>query len=220
MGASERYQRAIELGVDFIEFDVRRTADGAYVVYHEPRTRSGRLIREMSRAEFTGEVGRDALDLGELLQMAKGRVGLHIDLKEIGYEADLVRLVLTGFAESEFVMTSLEDVSIAAIKGHFPAVRAGLSLGRDLDHATLWRRLRVRLSELFPGRRVAACRADFVAVHKQLAGMRVLAYCARQAVPAWVWTLEDEVDLARFWTDPRVTAMITNRPDLALGLRR
>lgn len=220
LGAAERYRRAIELGADFVEFDVRRTADSAYVVYHEPRTPSGRLISEMSRAEFTGEVGRAALDLPDLLQMAKGRVGLHIDLKEVGYEADIVRGVLADFAESQFVITSLEDVSISTIKEHFPTVRTGLSLGRDLDNATPWRRLGVRLTELFPGRRVAACRADFVAVHKQLAALRVLAYCARKSVPAWVWTLENEVDLARFWTDPRVSAVITNRPDLALSLRR
>jgi glycerophosphoryl diester phosphodiesterase len=214
----ERYRRAIDLGVDFVEFDVRRTVDGQYVIYHDPQTPSGRGIAEIPVAEFRAEVGPDALELSELLEMAKGRVGLQIDLKEVGYEADIVRRVLADFAESEFLITSLEDVSIRTIKERYPTVRAGLSLGRDLDHATAWHRLAIRLSELFPARRLKACRADFVAVHKRLATLRVLAYCARKKIPAWVWTVEDERDTARFWPDPRVAVVITNRPDLVLGL--
>lgn len=216
----ERYQRAIELAVDFVECDIRRTMDGQYVIYHNPKTPSGRDVREIPSAELSAEVGPDALDLRELLEMAKGRVGLHIDLKEVGYEADVVRLVLTGFNESQFVITSLEDVSIRTIKERFPTVHAGLSLGRNLDHATARRWLTVRLSELFPNRRLMACRADFVAVHKRLATLRVLAYCAHKRIPAWVWTLEDERDTARFWPDPRVAVVITNRPDLVPRLGR
>ena len=211
---TERYRRAINRGVDFVEADIRRTVDGQYVVYHDPQTPSGRGVGEILSTEFRAELGADALGLTELLEMAKGRVGLHIDLKEVGYEADIVGLVLAGFTESQFVITSLEDVSIRAIKERFPTVRAGLSLGRDLDHATLWRWLTVRLSELFPTRRLMACRADFVAVHKRLATLRVLAYCAHNRIPAWVWTLEDERDTARFWPDPRVAVVITDRPDL------
>ncbi|HET6309957.1 MAG TPA: glycerophosphodiester phosphodiesterase [Candidatus Nitrosotalea sp.] len=217
---TERYRRAIDQGVDFVEFDIRRTVDGQYVIYHDPRTPSGRGIAEISIAEFRTELGPDALDLPELLEMAKGRVGLHIDLKEVGYEADVVRVVLADFTESQFVITSLEVVSIRAIKERFPTVRAGLSLGRDLDHATPWHWLGVRLSELFPANRLTACRADFVAVHKRLATLRVLAFCAREKIPAWVWTLEDELDTAPFWSDPRVAVVIADRPDLVPRLSR
>ena len=216
LSASDRYRRAIELGVDFIEFDVRRTCDGAYVIYHDPQTPSGRVVNEITRAEFSSELGRRALGLDELLEIAKGRVALHVDLKEVGYEAAIVRLVQANFAESQFVITSLEDVSIRTIKEEFPTVRAGLSLGRDMTHASRLQRLRVRLSELFPGRRLKACRADFVAVHKRLATLRVLEYCKRNEMPAWVWTLEDEFEIARFLSDPRVAVVITDRPDLAL----
>ncbi|GAC1506407.1 MAG: hypothetical protein NVS1B3_06020 [Candidatus Dormibacteraceae bacterium] len=217
---AERYRRSIDGGADFVEFDVRRTLDGQYVIYHDPKTPSGRGIGEISLAEFKGELGPDGLDLTDLLEMAKGRIRLHIDLKEVGYEADVVRLVLASFPESQFVITSLEDVSIRTIKELFPAVRAGLSLGRDLDKATPWHRLSVRLSELFPARRLRASRADFVAVHKRLATLRVLAYCARAKIPAWVWTVEDEVETARFLADPRVAVVITNRPELAPRTRR
>lgn len=210
----ERYRRAIDLGVDFVEFDVRRTLDGAYVIHHDPATPSRRAIGEVSRHEFRAELGPDALEVGELVEMAKGRVGLHVDLKEVGYEDDVVRLLIASLPESRFVITSFEDISVRTIKGRFPAIRVGLSLGRDLYDASPWRRLAVRLSELFPAGRLTACHADFVAVHKRLATLRVLAFCARHQIPAWVWTLDDQQDTDRFWPDPRVAAVITNRPDL------
>jgi glycerophosphoryl diester phosphodiesterase len=39
-------------------------------------------------------------------------------------------------------------------------------------------------------------------------------------MPAWVWTVDEEPAIAQFMADPRVTALITNRPDIALRLRR
>jgi glycerophosphoryl diester phosphodiesterase len=217
--AAERYRAAIELGVDYVEFDVRRTADGVHVAYHDPRTPSGRSISSLTFEEVKAELGSQALTLHELLDIANGRVGLHIDLKEVGYEAEIVSLALAHFTAGQFVITSLEDVSIRTIKEQFPQVRAGLSLGRDINEVPVWRRLGVRLSELFPDRRLRRCHADFAAVHEQLARIRLLRYCARKRLPAWVWTVDDEVEMARFLADPRVTALITNRPDVALQLR-
>jgi glycerophosphoryl diester phosphodiesterase len=79
---------------------------------------------------------------------------------------------------------------------------------------------RVRLSELFPHRRLQRCHADFVAAHAQLARAGVLSYCVRRRMPAWVWTVDQEVEIGRFLRDPRVAVLITNRPDIALRLSR
>jgi glycerophosphoryl diester phosphodiesterase len=38
-------------------------------------------------------------------------------------------------------------------------------------------------------------------------------------MPAWVWTVDDEVNIARFMRDPRVAVLITNRPDIALRIK-
>jgi len=39
-------------------------------------------------------------------------------------------------------------------------------------------------------------------------------------VPAWVWTVNDEADIARFMGDSRVAVLITGRPDIALRFRK
>jgi glycerophosphoryl diester phosphodiesterase len=216
--AAERYRRAIELGVDFVEFDVRRTRDGATVIFHDDRTASGREVRDLSHRELDEELGPEALTLDELLDVAAGRVGLHLDLKETGYEAEVVRAVLDRCPVDRLVITS-GDAAIRTIKEQFPHVRAGLSIGEEIDRLAPWMKVRVRLSELFPRARLERSHADFVAVHQQLARLTVLRYCESHGMDAWVWTVDDEPGIARFLADPRVTTLITDRPDIALRLR-
>lgn len=216
--AADRYRHAIELGVDFVEFDVRRTRDGVTVIYHDDRTASGRAVRELTHRELADELGPEALTFDQLLDVAAGRVGLHLDLKEAGYEAAIVRAALDRSPLDRLVITS-GDAVIRTIKEQFPQVRAGLSIGEDIDGLSPWLKLRVRLSELFPRGRLERSHADFLAVHRQLAGLTVLRFCESRGVPAWVWTVDDEPEIARFLADPRVTTLITDRPDIALRLR-
>jgi glycerophosphoryl diester phosphodiesterase len=216
--AAERYRRAIELGVDFVEFDVRRTRDGVTVICHDGSTVSGRVIRDFAYSELTHELGSEALTFEELLDIAAGRVGLHLDLKETGYEAAIVRAALDRSPAEQLVITG-EDVVVQAVKEEFPQVQAGLSIGVEIEGLSPWEKLRVRLGELFPRRRLERCHADFVAVHRQLASLTVLRYCESQDMPAWVWTVDDEPGIARFLADRRVTTLITNRPDIAMRIR-
>jgi glycerophosphoryl diester phosphodiesterase len=228
--AVERYRRAIELGVDFVEFDVRETRDRKMVIYHDDRTASGRDVRGLTYRELAAEIGPEAMTFDDLLDVAAGRVGLHLDLKETGYafneshpgraraQAEVVRAVLDRSPRERMVITS-GDAAIRTIKEQFPDVRAGLSIGEEIDHLAPWMKLRVRMSELFPRGRLERCHADFVAVHQQLARLTVLRYCKSQGVDAWVWTVDDEPGIARFLADPRVTTLITNRPEVATRLR-
>src|SRR5713101_9540325 len=48
--AADRYNRAIAMGVDFVELDVSRTADGAYVNFHDHRIPSGGALRNLTYA--------------------------------------------------------------------------------------------------------------------------------------------------------------------------
>jgi glycerophosphoryl diester phosphodiesterase len=218
VSALDRYRQAIALGVDYVEFDVRRTADGATVIFHDDNTASGRAVRGMAYSDLANEVGLEALTLDELLGVAAGRVGLHLDLKEPGYEAEIVQRVLDRCAVDQFVITSGVE-EIRTIKAAFPDVRGGLSIGDDLAGIAPWLKVRARLSELFPRRRIERSHADFIAVHRDLAALTALRYCEREHLPAWVWTVDDERSIARFIADPRVSALITNRPEVAIRLR-
>src|ERR1700687_5187957 len=214
LSAAERYRRAIRLGVDFVEFDVRRSRDGMDVIHHDDWTKSGRPIRDFAYHELTEELGSEALTLDELLDVAAGKVGLHLDLKEPGYEAEIARTMLGRCPVDEFVITSGVE-EIRTVKETFPQVRVGLSIGDDLTGISPWLAVRHRLRELFPRRRIERSRADFIAVHRDLAVLGALGYSERHRIPAWVWTVDDEPSIARFLADRRVAAAITNRADIA-----
>ena len=217
--AAERYDRAIALGVDYVELDVRKTADGLLVNYHDDLTPSRRPTGSLTCAELKAELGADLLTIAELLDVVAGRAGLHVDLKEPGDQIDIVRMLLAHPAHARFVVTTGEVASIQAVKEAFPAVPAGLTLGTDMRDAPAWATMTQRLAELFPGPRLKRSHANFVAAHQQLARIRLLGYGWRKGLPVWVWTVDETKEIVRFMADPRVTTLITNRPDLALGLR-
>jgi glycerophosphoryl diester phosphodiesterase len=217
--AVERYHRAIGLGVDYVELDVRRTADGRYVNYHDGFTPSGRRIGNLTFAEVKAELGVELMSLDELFDVVGGRAGLHVDLKEPGYESDIIRAILERAAVDRFVVTTGDVESIRAIRAQFPSVRAGLTLGTDMKGAAAWATVTERLGELFPGPRLKRSQAEFIAAHEQLARIRLLGYCTRRRMACWVWTVDEEQEIARFMADARVTTLITNRPDIAVKLR-
>ena len=184
--AAERYRRAVELGVDYVELDVRRTLDGLYVNYHDHLTPNGRPAASLTYAGLKDELGSELLLLDELFDVVGGRVGLHIDLKEAGHETEIMQLVLGRAEVDRFVVTTGDVESIRTIKEQFPTVRAGLTLGTDMKGVQAWVTLRERLAELFPSPRLKRSHADFVAAHEQLARLRMIRYCARRGMACWV----------------------------------
>lgn len=217
-GTLDQYRRAAENGADFLEFDIRRTRDGELVVFHEPVTPSKMLISSMTLDELRFELPHEVFSMDALIDYVGTFVRYQIDLKEVGYEKELIDRAAMLLGVQGFVVTTLEDESIRVMKTHSPSVRVGLSLGRDLANVSWPRKLRVRWSELFPRQRVNACRPDFLSVHHRLAKLTLLRFCARHRLPAFVWTVNDASLLRRLVEDGRVECVITESPTLASEL--
>jgi glycerophosphoryl diester phosphodiesterase len=202
----EAYRSALTCGAEYAEFDIRRTRDGVLVVCHDARCpHGGPLVAELGYTELCDRLGYAVPRVDEVMGLLAGKVMGHLDLKETGYEDEVIRLALDAFGGPDFIVSTLEDESVARIKQAFPNVRAALSLGR--------------YSELFPLRRVRACRADWVAVNYKLARLGVLDQCRRHGIGTMVWTVDDDALIDRFIADPRVGVLVTNRPGYAAGRR-
>lgn len=216
----EAYEDAVGTGAEYAEFDIRKTRDGVLVVYHDRHAgESGPLVNEVPYQQLCDILGYAVPRADDVMQLLAGKVMGHLDLKEIGYEPEVINLALDIFGPGNFVATSLEDVSIASIKERFPGVTAALSLGRDLAGVPRARWASVRYGERFPLARIRACRADWVAVNHRLARLGVLKSCSRNGIGAMVWTVDADDLIDHFLADRRVDVLITNRPHHAVCRR-
>ena len=105
----EAFEKAIELGADMVEFDVRRSADGVLVISHDPLPPP------------------DVPTLAQVIELCAGRIAVDVELKEPGLEEEVLRVV----ADAEVVVTSFLEEVVATTKRLRPNVRAGLLLHRE-----------------------------------------------------------------------------------------
>ncbi len=91
------FQKAIEIGVDWIELDVHRSSDGHLMVIHDDTvdrtTRGHGKVSEMTLAELKkldAGKGQKIPTLQEAIDFMKGKVRVIIEIKQEGTEADVV----------------------------------------------------------------------------------------------------------------------------------
>jgi glycerophosphoryl diester phosphodiesterase len=198
------FERAISIGCDAIELDVRRTADGRVVIVHGARIG----VRPVARLDHHQLEARmkdgQAPALERVLELAAGRIALDLELKEDGYVEQVMAIVRKRLAPDQYVVTSFLDSVLPAVKRVCPDARTGLLLSP---------RRRVRELE----RRVRETRVDFLAPHASLARGGLLGWASGRGLPSWVWTVNDLRPLRVLLADQRVAAVITDRPDRALA---
>ncbi|MDT0387981.1 glycerophosphodiester phosphodiesterase family protein [Streptomyces dubilierae] len=216
----EAYEDALESGAEYVEFDIRRTGDGVLVVHHDPRVGpAGPPLSALGHAELNERAGYDVPVVDDVMALIAGKLVGHLDLKEAGYEREVIDRAVALLGEDGLVVTTLEDRSVAAVTRSHPRVRTALSLGRDRGELALARLPGTRLSELFPARRIRACGAHGVAVHHRLARANVLREATRSGLFTMVWTVNDDPLMRAFLAHPRVDVLVTDRPRRAVALR-
>jgi glycerophosphoryl diester phosphodiesterase len=218
----DTFQNAVATGADYVELDIRRTADGELVSFHDARTTQGDPVAAVGYDRLCDLAGYPVPTVADVLATIRGRAMGHLDLKDTGEEDEVVRLALDVLGPGQFIITTLEDSSVAAIRSRFPSaddVPVALSLGRDLAGAPRARWLRIRLSELRPLPRLRACGADWVAAEHRLARAGVQRQCRRQQVKVMVWTVNSEREMRYWLSGRRADVLITDRPAAAIELR-
>jgi glycerophosphoryl diester phosphodiesterase len=173
-------------------------------------------------AQLCDLAGYEVPRAADILTLLKGRAKGHLDLKGSGGEERVVRLALDILGPGEFIITTPEDASVAAIRSRFRHPEAGpaaLSLGRGLTSVPRAQRLRTWASELRPLQRIRACGANWVAVNHRLAAAGVSRQCRRHQLNVMVWTVNAEREMRYWLAGDRADVLITDRPALAITLR-
>ena len=214
----EAFQAAVDLGVDGIEFDVRRTRDNVIVVHHNARVlRSSRWIKNLSYDEILGLAKRRGYHiptLEETLRLCSGEVALDIELKEPGYEREVVALVRRWYNFHHVAFTSFRPAVVAALRVAAPRATIGLIVGTMAPTA-----LRARLRRGALTTRLRTIGADIVAPHRHLV---TSAFCKRMAdegLPIMTWTI-NRTAVARRLAQRGAAVIITDVPERILPALR
>lgn len=210
------FNLALEQGADSIELDVNLSSDLVPVVIHDhtlDRTTDGKgLVGERSLAELKqldagrwfGDsfAGERIPSLEEVLRWAKGRVPLHIEIKNNPIRYPDIASKIVGTLEQVDMMEEVEVFSfdhtvVRDVKRMCPGLATGVCYAADpVDHLVL------------------AQMAEANALHPHWATLRkeVVADAHREGLFVAVWTVNDP-QVARLMAQWKVDGIATDAPD-------
>jgi glycerophosphoryl diester phosphodiesterase len=221
------FEAAVATGAEILELDVRLSADGVPVVVHDPdvaRSTNGHgLVHEMTLRELkeldAAPGSAEIPTLGEVLDLATGRVGIDLEIKNIpgepGFDSpreatveatvrELERVAFSG----DVLISSFNWLSIERSRELAPAVSTGfLTIGVVEGDAALVYAQGAGHDWILP-------QVDAVV----RAGPGLLDEAHGAGIRVGTWVVDDEESLRRLF-QWRIDAVATNDPELAIRVR-
>lgn len=180
---------ALRAGVDGLEVDVHLTRDGHVVVIHDDtvdRTCAGHgrvadlTLDELQRLD-AGQ-GEQVPTLAQVLETARGRAEVFVELKAPGCEDAALRVIADLRAQADCCLIAFDHRQVARAKTLSPAVRTGcLLVARPVDPVGL----------------VRAAGADLLSVNLQFVDADLVAACHADGLQVCAWNCNTPADLPR-----------------------
>lgn len=201
------FELAIEQGADVIEADVRQSSDEALLLLHDAtvdRTTTGAgPLAEMSATQARGldaGGGERVPRLRELFEVARDRVRVNLDLKEIGAVEPTVDAVReAGLLDQVTFISFLPEVwdTLDTLSPQSPVVHlvesaaslAGLAMGEAGTQSV----------------------AAGVGIPAGLVSPELVERMHRHGFGVFAWTVDDEAEMRRL-VEADVNGVVTNRP--------
>lgn len=202
---AEAFQRAVDLGANAIELDVRLTADKIPVVYHyyylEENTSASGPIFEYSWEQLKNVsvfhkadrtcIGRIST-LQDILDSFAGKIGLEIEIKGPEPEApEIIGALLNKYKSfwKTIEITSFEPALLLAIQKSCPGITADLLF----PFAESWKKPDVLQYEALQLSRLAHARA--VHLHPSQLSEPVVSFLRKNGIEIHVWNVNDIASL-------------------------
>jgi len=202
------FRRAVEMGAEGIELDVRRTADDALVVHHDAALADRRVIRHTTSSELPEHVP----SLSAALDACAGAF-VNVEIKNDSSEPDYdpsdwvahrtVAELVTRGADPRWLVSSFRLATVDIVRRLAPGVR------------TAW-----LVVEGGPDQVAATAQAGHVAIHPHVATLDAdvirAAHVAGLAVNGWTCDDPERMRQLIAWG---IDGICTNVPDVALAVR-
>jgi glycerophosphoryl diester phosphodiesterase len=203
------FELAIEQGADVIECDVRATADRELLILHDPtvdRTTTGSgPLREMTADEarsLDAGDGETIPALADVLEVARGRVRVNVDLKEADIVDEAVAIIESaGMLPAVTFISFLPEVweRLGRVAPESPVIHL-------VDSAA-------GLASLAMGEAGSQSVATGVGVPHEIVNEAMVDRMHRHGYGVFAWTVDDEDEMRRL-IDCDVNGIVTNRPGL------
>lgn len=127
------FKKALEIGVDAVEFDVRKTKDNQLVVIHDAnvkRTTNGEgLVSELSLEEIkklSTKKGEKIPTLKEALNFLDNKVKIVIELKEAGLEEKVLSAIREKRLQKNIIIVSFIEEALRKVRDLDKQIETGL----------------------------------------------------------------------------------------------
>ncbi len=201
----DAFRLARELGADWVELDVRRTADGVAVVHHDAHLADGRTIGTIQADELPDYVP----SLAEALETCEG-MGVHLEIKNLPDDPDydrenlvadaVVGLIAAYLGPARAVVSSFNVDAADAVRAVDPIIPTALVCGIVQPAAAIDRARAHEMAAVHPFD--AMCDAAFVR------------RAHRFGLAVNVWTINEPDRMAEL-VAMGVDGLITDVPDTA-----
>jgi glycerophosphoryl diester phosphodiesterase len=213
-------KKAVELGAEGCEIDVRLTKDGQVVLLHDARLErtvgvTGAIwdytlgdLAGFEAGSWFGEQfkGEPIPTLTEVIRAVKGKILLNIEIKvsreETALAQKVVEIIHREKIRKKCLVTSFDRTTVEAVKAIDPRVMTGFIFGQNYPQ------------DVFEGN------WDVLSCNSKVVDDDFVARARERKKKIHVWTVDDKEEMKR-QIGLGVDAIITNRPqDLILLVRK
>lgn len=207
------FEKALDIGVDMLEIDVRVTGDGQLIVLHDPSldrtTDCEGIVREMRLDEIrqadAGD-GERVPVLREVFDLARNRAPILLEIKSDFIAERVVQAIADAQIEEQVVVQSFNPQTVERVKRLAPHLPSSLLIGELPTTPS-----RVRARRLVS--QVLEVGANTLSIWHATLTPSLIEEMRKRGIAVWAWTVDEEItmrDLAMMG----VQGLVTNYPDV------
>lgn len=210
------FEKAIEIGADYIETDIQQTADGKLVAFHDDTTkRLGNIDLNIRKSSYNQllqvKLPQDQKIplLQELLDISKGKIGLNLELKQPNLVDAVYDLVDRNGMVDNVIFSSFFHPNLFRLQKINPQAGRGTLEPR---HPYIQQHFISRFSRKHWIRRAKALHVTSIHPYRQLVDAKLCRKAHELGIYILPWTVDSPADWQKMIM-AGVDGIMTNHPD-------
>jgi glycerophosphoryl diester phosphodiesterase len=203
------FRKALEIGVDAVELDVRKTKDNQLVVIHDAdvkRTTNGEgLVSELTLKEikgFSAPGGEKIPTLEEALNFLDKKAKVFVELKEAGFEEQVLSIVHGKGLEKNVVIVSFLEEALKKVR----------ELDKDAETGLIYAKHKN------PVKAALELKANYLVAFYRFTHTANVAKAHENGLKVVVWTVNTPQEVEEYGAKG-VDGITSDKPDILMHLK-